>query len=51
MTVVDEKYFKMAEDSLYGELAISLGMTKENTKKYIVEHVKQIVGKENDIKK
>lgn len=37
MTAVDERYFKTAEDNLYGELAISLGMTKEETKEFIME--------------
>ncbi len=33
----DEKYFKMAEDILYEELAISLGMDKSDVKQYIIE--------------
>ncbi len=33
----DENYFKMAEDILYEELAISLEMNKEDVKKHIME--------------
>lgn len=36
-TAVDDRYFKMAEDRLYGELAISLDMNKDDVKNYIVE--------------
>lgn len=39
VTAVDEKYFKMAEENLYGELAVSLGMTKEDVKDYITDRV------------
>lgn len=42
VTAVDEKYFHMAENSLYGELAIPLGMTKEEVKNYIIERVEQL---------
>ena len=34
-TSSDEKYFKLAEDSLYGELSISLGISREETKDYV----------------
>lgn len=34
-TAVDAKYFRMAEDSLYGELAISLSMPRESIEEYI----------------
>lgn len=40
MTVADNKYFKMAEDNLYGELAVSMGMTREEVKDFVVERVK-----------
>lgn len=33
----DEKYFKMAEDILYEELAVSLEINKEDVKKHIME--------------
>lgn len=35
LTATDERYFRMAEDQLYGELAISLSMKKEDVKEYI----------------
>ncbi len=33
----DETYFKKAEKLLYGELAISLGMSFDDTKQYIID--------------
>ncbi len=36
VTAVDAKYFRMAEDSLYGELAVALDMPKEEVESYIV---------------
>ncbi|MBQ9765051.1 MAG: CarD family transcriptional regulator [Lachnospiraceae bacterium] len=33
----DERYFKLAEDVLYEELAISLGISKEEVREHIVE--------------
>lgn len=41
VTSVDDKYFHMAEDSLYGELAFPLHMDKEEVKQYIIEHVSE----------
>ena len=35
VTASDEKYFSMAEDKLYGELAIALEMEKTKVKEYI----------------
>lgn len=35
VTANDSKYFHLAEDSLYGELAISLDMNKDEVKDYI----------------
>ena len=35
----DEKYFKIAEDTLYAELAIALDMDPENVKKFILDHM------------
>ena len=35
----DEKYFNIAEDKLYGELAISLGIDKKEVKEYIRSRV------------
>lgn len=37
VTTQDEKYFHMAEEALYGELAISLGMTKDEVKAFVIE--------------
>lgn len=39
VTAADEKYSRIAEDNLYGELAISLGMSKEEAKEYMFLHV------------
>ncbi len=35
VTAVDAKYFRMAEDNLYGELAVSLSMPRETIESYI----------------
>lgn len=42
VTAVDEKYFKLAEERLYGELAVSLNMTIDEVKSYIIERVEQL---------
>ncbi|MCQ2512638.1 MAG: CarD family transcriptional regulator [Lachnospiraceae bacterium] len=39
VTASDEKYYNMAEDKLYGELAIALEMDKVKVKEYIKEKV------------
>lgn len=39
MTSIDEKYFRLAEDCLYGELAVSLGISREEVKDYVVSRV------------
>lgn len=39
LTAIDKKYFIMAEENLYGELAVSLGIPKEKVKDYIVRTV------------
>ena len=41
ITSGDEKYFKIAEENLYGELAISLNMSKEETKDFIINRVSE----------
>lgn len=41
VTVSDEKFFKMAEDSLYGELAISLGMSRDEVGEFISSRIDQ----------
>ena len=38
-TSSDEKYFKMAEDGLYGELAISLSMSRAEAKEYVLNAI------------
>lgn len=38
-TASDEKYFQMAEDKLYGELAIALEIEKSSVKDYIFKSV------------
>ena len=40
-TSIDDKYFHMAEDALYGELAISLGLEREAARKYVVDSIKK----------
>lgn len=37
VTAVDERYFRMAEEQLYGELAIALDMEKDKVGPYITE--------------
>ena len=39
MTAVDAKYFRMAEDSLYGELAVALDMNRKELEEYIAGEV------------
>lgn len=41
VTAVDAKYFRMAEDNLYGELAISLGMSRGEVESYITQEMEQ----------
>ena len=38
-TALDSKYFKIAEDNLYGELAVALEMERNEVCKYITEHL------------
>jgi CarD family transcriptional regulator len=42
LAMVDERYLKMAEDSLYGELAIVLDMEKDEVEPYIAEHIQTL---------
>ena len=39
ITSQDERYFHMAEQNLYGELAISLGIGREEVKQFVKERV------------
>ncbi|MDD7403541.1 MAG: CarD family transcriptional regulator [Butyribacter sp.] len=41
LATIDERYLKMAEDGLYGELAISLDMKKEEMEAFITKQVEQ----------
>ena len=41
VTAVDSRYFKLAEDFLYGELSVSLNMPREEVKSYIVSCIDQ----------
>lgn len=41
VTAVDAKYFHMAEDTLYGELAISLGMKRQEVESYITAEIEK----------
>ncbi len=39
-TAIDSKYFKIAEDVLYGELAVALDMERDQISQYITEQLK-----------
>jgi CarD family transcriptional regulator len=39
VTAVDSKYFRIAEENLYGELAISLDMSRADVERYITEEL------------
>lgn len=41
LTSTDERYFKMVEDYLYGELGISLSMEKEKVKEFLIDKLGQ----------
>lgn len=47
----DERYLKMAEDALYGELAFVMGKNKAEMELFIVQHMKKDDTKKNDKKK
>ena len=38
---VDEKYMRRAEELLHGELAVALGIPKEDVKEYITKSVEE----------
>lgn len=42
MTLVDERYLRMAQDNLYGEMSFALGEDKEDMESYIKNHVEQM---------
>ena len=39
VTAKDDKYFHMAENNLFGELAVSLGIDREKVQQFILERV------------
>ena len=41
-TATDDKYLRMAEECLYGELSISLGLSKEKVEEYIAQRLKEL---------
>jgi len=43
VTAVDTKYIKLAEDNLYGELAVSLDMPRESVEDYIINELNKQV--------
>lgn len=42
VAVSDERFFREAEDHLYGELALSLGIGKEDVEQFICKKVEEI---------
>ncbi len=42
VTVVDEKYFRQAEEKLYEEFAYALGMEKKEIGEYISRHIETV---------
>lgn len=42
ITSTDEKYLRMAEDYLYSELEIPLGIPKEDMERYIAEQIERL---------
>ncbi len=45
LTEKDSEYFKLAENMLYNEFALVLGMNYEETKKYVTEKVSELLQK------
>ncbi|ADL03328.1 CarD family transcriptional regulator [Lacrimispora saccharolytica] len=43
LTTIDTKYFKLAEENFYGELAISLNMDVKAVKEFVRTRVKKLV--------
>ena len=42
---LDERYLKQAEDLLYGELAVALGIEKQGVQAYITEEIEKLTTK------
>lgn len=45
LSKIDERFMKIAEDLLYGEFAVVLGIEKENVKSYIEDRVQELDNK------
>ena len=45
VTAVDERYYAIDEENLYGELAVALGMDRDQTKIFVEQRVKELAGK------
>lgn len=43
VTAVDARYLKIAQDCLFGELAVALSMPREDVEEYITEHLENAV--------
>lgn len=43
VTVVDERYFKQAEDQLYGELAFAMEMERSQVGEYLTTRISELV--------
>lgn len=41
ITTLDEKFLQTAEDCLYGELSVSMNMTKEDIKEFVVSRLNE----------
>lgn len=39
ITYIDEKYMKIAEDNLYGEISIPLNISPDSVEKYIIDRI------------
>lgn len=42
---LDERYLKQAEEFLYGELAVALGIEKKSVEEYITEEIEKLTAK------
>ncbi len=43
---LDERYLKLAEEALYGEMAVALGIEKQDVQAYITEEIEKLAAKE-----
>lgn len=42
VTAIDEKYYHIAEDRLYSELAVSLGRERDQIKTYVKDYIEKV---------